>query len=75
MSDKTIRLYCSSNLTNIQHLANHLENERIEYQIIGDTSTTVLGGYNPTQKQCLVVFRNDYEQAKAVIQPFLDEEE
>lgn len=75
MSQQTTTLYCSSKLSLIDHLANHLNSEEIHYQITGDTSTTLLGSYNPTQQRCIVVRQEDYDQAKAIIAPYIEEEE
>lgn len=74
-NDNTVRVYCSSNKSVVQHLANHLEIEGIEHQITGDTSTTILGGYNPTQEICIEVFEKDIEAAKSIIQAYTYEEE
>lgn len=75
MENKTVRIYCSSNQTKVQHLANHLNNEGIQHQITGDTSTTILGNYNPTQEICLEVFEKDVTKAKTIIQQYTKEEE
>lgn len=69
-SEKTVNLYCDIDRDEIQHIANHLENAGIDFQITGDTSTTVLGGYNPTQEVCIRVFETDFVKAKRIIEQF-----
>ena len=73
MSERTVNLYCSREIFKIQHLANHLENEGIECQIIGATATVVLG-LDPTQKTCIRVFQGDFVKAKAFAEKFLADE-
>lgn len=73
--EKTVRLYCSTNPTMVQHLANHLQNVQIEYQLTGDTATTVLGIQNPTQEVCIRVFQSDVIRAKQIITTYLSKEE
>lgn len=73
MEKKIVDLYCGHSRTAIQHLANHLENEGIEFQITGDTATGVLGIYNPTQEICIRVFENDAAKAKQIIEPYVQD--
>ena len=75
MKDSTVELFCSRETFLIQHLANHLENAAIEYQIVGDTATSVLGIDNPTQETCIRVFKSDFVKAKAIIDQYTKEEQ
>mgnify|MGYP000270817290 CR=1 FL=1 len=71
--EKTLAIYCDRDTFLIQHLANHLENAGIEYLIVGDTATTVLGIDNFTQQTCIKVFQSDFVKAKHIITASLED--
>ncbi len=74
MSERVVKIYCNRDTILIHLLTNKLENEQIEYQVIGELSTNVLGIDNPTQEACILVHQNDAIRARKIIEDNLGDE-
>lgn len=66
-SENIVKFYCSYDQFQIQHIANRLETNEIEFQINGATSSLIMG---PTEDQliCIHIFGKDLKKAKKTLE-------